>query len=105
MNIRTFTADQLDAWHLPEPDSIWGDQAPTILDTDVVHMGDHTCTKTLVFRAPDDGRHYRIRYEMALADGNYTDPWFDETTVDGIEVVQRPVTVMTWQPVGQDTPA
>lgn len=99
MTIRTFTATQLDAWHLPEPDSIWGDEAPAILDTEVVDMGDHTCTKTLVFRAPDDGRHYRIRYEVALADGNYTDPWFNESTVDGVEVEQRPVTVTMWQPV------
>ncbi|MFF3928248.1 hypothetical protein [Streptomyces hirsutus] len=98
MTARTFTAAQLETWHLPTADKMW-DDLPEILHRDVWDLGRHTSTHTLIFRAPDDGKVYRVRYTEALDEGDYTDPWGDEPTVEGIEVAQRPVTVLEWQPV------
>lgn len=97
MTDRIFTREQLDAWDLP---GAWADDAPEILHRKQVDSRRWVSVHELIFRAPDDGRTYRLLYEEGLTEQQEdTDPWNGDDEIEGIEVEQRAVTVMRWKRV------
>jgi hypothetical protein len=94
---RTFTREQLEAWDLP---GAWADDAPEILHREQVDTRRWVSVHRLVFRAPDDGKAYRVHYEEGLTEVQEdTDPWSADCTVDGVEVELHEVTVKQWRAV------
>lgn len=54
----------------------------------------------LIFRAPDDGKAYRVYYERGLTERqDGTDPWNYDDTIKATEVEEVEVTVKQWQPL------
>ncbi|MFE0326296.1 hypothetical protein ACFW08_05705 [Streptomyces sp. NPDC058960] len=97
MAVRQFTREQLDEWDLP---SAWADDAPEILHREQVDERRWTSVHELVFRAPDDGKAYRVYYEQGLTEHqDDTDPWDYERTVTADEVEPVEVTVTQWRKV------
>jgi hypothetical protein len=98
---RTFTRDQLDALDLP---GAWADDAPEILHREQVDSRRWVSVHELIFRAPDDGKAYRVQYEQGLTESqDGTDPWNGDRTVEAVEVEQRTrtVEVTEWHPVDE----
>ena len=101
MAIRTFTRQQLDAWDLP---GAWADDAPEILHREQIDSRRWVSVHELIFRAPDDGEAYCVRYEQGLTEVQEdTDPWNGAKEIKGVEVAQRPVVTQQWLPI--DAPA
>lgn len=97
MTTRVFTSEQLNAWDLP---GAWADDAPEILHREQVDTRRWVSVNELIFRAPDDGKAYRVYYDEGLTEVQEdTDPWNDDREVKGTEVEQRAKTVTTWEPV------
>lgn len=97
MTIRTFTREQLEAWDLP---GAWADDAPEILHREQVDTRRWVSVNELIFRAPDDGKAYRLYYDQGLTEVQEdTDPWNDDAEIKATQVEQRAKTVMTWEPV------
>jgi len=97
MTSRTFTPDQLDEIGVPfETDE---DGTAEDLARDTVSTGRWNKTIRLVFRAPDDGLTYAIRYQQGLTEQQDCDLWFGKTEIKAVEVEQRPVVVQQWKPV------
>ncbi|MGW4388226.1 hypothetical protein [Streptomyces sp. NPDC004685] len=110
-HIRTFTREQLDAWGLPddlptEEHAAKYPEAAIELHREQVETRRWVAVQELVFRAPDDGKAYRVHFEEGLTEVQEdTDPWDYARTVDAVEVEQRPRIVMEWQPVGEQPAA
>lgn len=97
MTDRTFTRTELDAWDLPDA---WADDAPEILHREQVDTRRWVSVHDLVFRAPDDGKAYRVTYVEGLTEVQEdTDPWGYDDEIDGVEVEARQITVTEWLPV------
>ncbi|WP_405883585.1 hypothetical protein OG747_36400 [Streptomyces sp. NBC_01384] len=95
---RTFTREQLEEIGVPfELD----DDAELARDT--VNSGRWNKTVRLVFRHPDDGNAYLVRYQVGLTEYQDCDLWFGDDEITATEVEQRPVVVQQWKPV--DAPA
>lgn len=88
-NTRTFTPDQLEEFDVPY----------TNLHDEQVDSRRWADTRRCVFRAPDDGKAYRVTYQVPATEQQECDTWFDEDEVKGVEVEQVPVTVMKWKAV------
>ncbi|ODA69257.1 hypothetical protein [Streptomyces sp. AVP053U2] len=110
MSIRTFTRAQLEALGLPD-ETVTADRAaeyPELtveLHREYIESRRWESVHELVFRAPDDGKAYRVTYRESLTEMQDSDPWNYEDTVKAVEVEQRPVTVMQWQPADEQTQA
>lgn len=110
MATRTFTREQLDALGLPddlatEKNAAKYPEAAVELHREQIDTRRWVGVHELVFRAPDDGKAYRVTYEEGLTEvQDGTDPWNYEDEVKAVEVEQVPVTVMRWKPV-KDAPA
>jgi hypothetical protein len=101
MPTRAFTREQLDALDLP---GAWADDAPEILHREQVDSRRWVSVHELIFRAPDDGKAYRVHYEQGLTESqDDTDPWNGDRTVEAVEVEQRTrtVEVTEWHPVDE----
>ncbi|MFJ4649501.1 hypothetical protein ACIP6Q_39205 [Streptomyces bobili] len=97
MTDRIFTREQLEAWDLP---GAWAEDAPEILHREQVDTRRWVSVNELVFRAPDDGKAYRVYYDQGLTESQEdTDPWNDDREVKGTEVEQRAKTTMVWKDV------
>lgn len=97
MTDRTFTREQLEAWNLPDA---WADDAPEILHREQVDTRRWVSVNELVFRAPDDGKTYRVYYDQGLTESQEdTDPWNYDREIKATEVEQRPKTTMVWEDV------
>lgn len=101
MTDRTFTREQLKAWDLP---GAWADDSPEILHREQVDSRRWVSVHELIFRAPDDGKAYRIYYDEPLTEMQEADPWNDDREVKGTEVEQRAKTITTWEPVTDAPP-
>ncbi|MFF7146065.1 hypothetical protein ACFZB5_33530 [Streptomyces nodosus] len=107
---RVFHRDQLDAWGVPfdladADNAAEFPEAAVELHREQVGSRRWVSVHELVFRAPDDGKAYRVTYQQGLTEHqDGTDEWDDRDHVVGEEVEQRPATVMEWQRVG-DHPA
>lgn len=97
MTDRTFTREQLEAWDLP---GAWADDAPEILHREQVDTRRWVSVNELIFRAPDDGKAYRVYYDQGLTESQEdTDPWNDDREIKGTEVEQRAKTTMVWEDI------
>jgi hypothetical protein len=107
---RTFTRQQLDDWDLPHG-LVEEDQAADYPEAAVELHREQTDTRRwasthkLIFRAPDDGKTYRVTYQEPLTEHQECDAWFGDDEVEAFEVEQRPVTVMRWMRVQPPTAA
>lgn len=105
MTTRTFTRDQLDEMGLPhdlvsEEHAAKHPEAAIELHCKQVASRRWVSVHELVFRAPDDGLAYLVRYEQGLTEHqDGTDPWGYGDEVTAVEVEQRPVVLQQWKPV------
>ena len=86
---RIFTRAELDAMGVPyELDC--GTDCATELHEEQIDARRWVSVHELVFRAPDDGKAWRVTYERGLTEMQEdTDPWGDAATVEAVEVKQR----------------
>lgn len=105
MPTRVYTPEELDAIGVPfECDVNTEDGRAAELHCEQVDSRRWVSVHALVFRAPDDGKTYRVRYEQGLTemqDGH--DPWNYQTQIKAEEVELRPVTVQRWFPVDKES--
>lgn len=99
MPTRTFTPEQLE--EIGVPHELDEEGCATELHTRQVASHRWTAVHELVFRAPDDGKAYRVHYETPLTEHQECDTW-PGAEIKAVEVEERPVTVTRWVPV--DTP-
>lgn len=102
---RTFTRDQLEEWGVPDdlPTQEFAANYPDSavqLHEEQVDSRRWVSVHALIFRAPDDGKAYRVHYEQGLTEQqDGTDPWGYADTIEAVEVEPREVTVTRWEPV------
>ena len=99
MITRIFTPEQLE--EIGVPFELDCDGTAEELACDTVASGRWNKTVRLVFRAPDDGKAYMVRYQRGLTEHQDCDLWFGDSEIKATEVEQVPVTVMRWKPVQQ----
>jgi hypothetical protein len=106
MPIRHFTRQQLAVLSVPpdSPDDI--QYSDTLLADEHVTTLKYTQQRRCIFRA-DDGKTYAVTYEAPIDAGDWETGavpdgygWYGET-IEAVEVQQRPVTVVRWEPVEQ----
>lgn len=98
MGKRVFTKKELDDLGLPydcggfegSAEELHGEQIDTLRWISV---------HELVFRAPDDGKAYRVTYEEGLTENQETRPWGYQNEVTAIEVRPHEVTTIQWRTV------
>ncbi|MFJ2017226.1 hypothetical protein [Streptomyces nodosus] len=101
---RVFHRAQLEEWGVPfdlptDPDTV-PEGAAVELHSEQVGSRRWVSVHELVFRAPDDGKAYRVTYQQGLTEHqDGTDEWDDRDHVVGEEVEQRPATVTEWRRV------
>lgn len=102
MTDRILTREQLDNWGLPH-DLVEEDEAAEHPDAAVELHREQTDTRrwasthSLVFRAPDDGKTYRVTYQQPLTEHQECDDWFDDREVKAFEVEKRTQIVTRWK--------
>ncbi|MFE0877294.1 hypothetical protein ACFW4X_20965 [Streptomyces smyrnaeus] len=102
---RTFTREQLDTLGLPDDlatETTAADfpEAAVELHREQVDTRRWVSVHELVFRAPDDGKAYRVTYEQGLTEHqDDTDAWDYARTVEAVEVEQYERSVPAWRPV------
>lgn len=100
---RTFTPAELEAIGVPfecydEDDAVPGFAVE--LSREQVGTSRWSSVHRLVFRAPDDGKAYAVRYKQGLTEyQDDVDPWDDEDEIGATEVEAREVIVIHWLPV------
>jgi hypothetical protein len=104
MAIRVFTTEQLE--EIGVPDELPGPTGPEVeglayeLHQQQIDTRRWVSVHELVFRAPDDGKAYRVSFERGLTEEqDDTDPWNGSAMIEATEVELVPVTVQRWQPV------
>lgn len=99
MPTRTYTPEQLEEIGLPH-EADGADGYAKELHTEQIDTRRWVSVHEVVFRAPDDGKSYRVRYEQGLTEHqDGLDPWNYQTQIKAEEVELRPVTVQRWFPV------
>jgi hypothetical protein len=104
--IRTFTAAELEEigvpFELPGPNGPAAEGMAYELHREQVDTRRWASVHELVFRAPDDGKTYRVSYEEGLTEiQDDTDPWIYHP-IKAVEVELRPVTVQRWFSVDKE---
>lgn len=104
MPTRIYTPEELDAIGVPfECDADTESGYAAELHCEQVDTRRWVSVHELVFRAPDDGKAYRVYYEQGLTENQDDhDPWNYEKTIKAEEVELRPVTVQRWSSVDKD---
>lgn len=105
MITRTFTPDQLEEIGVPNelPADVEVPGLATELHREHIDSRRWASVHRLIFRAPDDGKAYRVTYQQPLTEHQECDIWFDDSEVKAVEVEQREVTVTKWLPIEQAT--
>lgn len=98
---RTFTPDQLAAMGIPNDWEAEDGKVAEILHDEQIDTRRWVSVHELVFRAPDDGKTYRVHYQLPLTEHQEADRWFGDDTIKATEVEEREVTVTRWVPVGE----
>jgi hypothetical protein len=104
-NTRVFHRDQLDALGLPhdlatEDNAREFPEAAVELHREQVDTRRWVSVHELIFRAPDDGKAYRVTYEQGLTEHQDDhDEWNYDREVTATEVEQYDQTVKAWRPV------
>jgi hypothetical protein len=109
MSARTFTRAQLAAIGVPFECYAEADAVPefaTELHREQVDTRRWVSVHDLIFRAPDDGKAYRVEYVEGLTEMQEdVSPWeYAGATVEAVEVEQRTrtVEVTEWHPVTEE---
>lgn len=100
MGARTFTVDELDEIGVPYECGAFGGTA-TELHREQTDARRWYSVHELVFRAPDDGKAYRVYYERGLTEHQDDHgPWeYGATVVHADEVAPHAKTVTEWRAV------
>ncbi|MEU6342186.1 hypothetical protein ABZ883_14740 [Streptomyces sp. NPDC046977] len=93
---RVFTTDELE--EVGVPFELDGEGCATEIVNEPSSSGRWHETRRLIFRAPDDGHAYLIRYRVGLTEQQDVEP-FDGDTVTATRVEEREVTLTRWEPV------
>lgn len=101
MPTRTFTPDQLD--EIGVPNELDEEGCATELHTRQIASRRWTSVHELIFRAPDDGKAYRVRYERPLTEHQECDTWPGDE-IKAVEVEERAEVVTTWRAIGSPRP-
>lgn len=96
MTTRTFTPEQLD--EIGVPNELGEDGCATELHREQVDSRRWISVHELIFRAPDDGKAYRVYYQRPLTEHQECDTWPGDE-VKAVEVEERPKVITTWEPV------
>lgn len=104
MTTRRFTADQLEEIGVPNelPEDVEVPGLATELHREQVDTRRWVSVHRLIFRAPDDGKAYRVTYQQPLTEHQECETWFDDE-IEAVEMEQRQVTVTKWLPVRTET--
>ncbi|WP_042170161.1 hypothetical protein [Streptomyces sp. NBRC 110035] len=115
MITRTFTPDQLETMGLPHDmvDAAYVAEHPEYtaehpgaaieLHREYVESRRWESVNELIFRAPDDGKAYRVHYREPLTEMQDSDPWNSDQSVEAVEVEQYDRTVKAWRPAAEPT--
>jgi hypothetical protein len=99
MAARIFTRDQLEAWGLPYECGCWEGSAEELYCEQVDTLR-WLSVHELVFRAPDDGKTYRVDYVRGLTEHqDGIDLWDYRQEIEGVEVELAKVIREEWRPV------
>lgn len=103
---RVFHRDQLDAWGVPNDlatDPATAPEGAAIeLHSEQIETRRWVSVHELVFRAPDDGKAYRVTYERGLTEVQEDhDKWDYRDHVVGEEVEEYERPVKAWRRVGE----
>lgn len=79
---RVFTMDEIDEWDLP-----WGAGEGMIKSDEITDHNRWSVWHELVFRAPDDGKLWRLSYQRPATEMQECDKWPDLEAVQ-VEAVQ-----------------
>ncbi|MFE7115475.1 hypothetical protein ACFU99_08645 [Streptomyces sp. NPDC057654] len=102
MPTRTFTRAELDALGLPDdmPSAEYAAKYPEAaveLHREQVDSRRWVSVHELVFRAPDDGKAYRVTYVAGLTEHQDVSPWeYEGDTVDAVEVEPYERRTIAW---------
>jgi hypothetical protein len=107
---RTFTRDQLEEIGVPHElnesdDPNGSDDLATELHCEQTSTRRWVSVHKLIFRAPDDGKAYRVTYQQPLTEYQECDTWFSQDEITATEVEQRQVTITRWMPVEDSSTA
>jgi hypothetical protein len=99
MKIRIFTREQLE--EIGVPHECGGDEGTAEeLHDELYDTSRWTNIYEFVFRAPDDGKAYRVYYEVGASDSqDDIDLWGYEENISAVEVEQIQVVTTEWKPV------
>lgn len=91
---RTFTMEEIDEWDLP-----WG-SAGMIKSDEIIDHSRWSIWHELVFRAPDDGKLWRLVYEIPATEMQECDRWpnLEAVQVEAVQVITNVYREVT--PVG-----
>lgn len=101
MNTRIFTREELDEIGVPfecDPENGYAEE----LHDELFDTTRWTNVYEFVFRAPDDGKAYRVYYWCGATEMQDQDLWDWENKIAAIEVEQVQVVTTEWKPVKSD---
>lgn len=102
MKTRTFTSDELEEFGVPFDCGAFEGSAEELH----VELWDTTRwahVYEFVFRAPDDGKAYRVYYWRGATEMQDQDLWNWDDQIKAVEVEQVPMTVLEWKPVKEES--
>lgn len=98
MKTRIFTREDLEEIGVPHECGAFEGSAEELhdelYDTDRWHH-----IYEFIFRAPDDGKAYRVYYQSGATEMQDADLWNYENRIEAVEVEQVQVTTTEWKPV------
>ncbi|MEU0158992.1 hypothetical protein ABZ154_09150 [Streptomyces sp. NPDC006261] len=95
---RIFTAEELEGFGVPfECDNSEGTAEE--LSNELYDFTRWAHVHEFVFRAPDDGKAYRVHYRTGATEHQDQDLWNWEDRIEGVEVEEVQVTTTAWKPV------
>jgi len=94
---RVFTPDELEAIGVPfECDPAVHDSLAEELYDNLYDTTRWSHVYEFVFRAPDDGKAYRVYYKVGATEEQEQDLWDWESKIYAVEVEEVPVTTTKW---------
>lgn len=97
MPTRTFHRDELTAIGVPDAKSATQEFAAEVLDDTFAHEVRWANVYSMIFKAPDDARHWRVEHYVGKGEfPDDHDTWDDETDILATEVEHRERTVFEW---------